>query len=936
MQQPLTFAHLNVRSLTGNFVGFRELIDEYKYDIFVVTETWLSDDTDLNTVHVNGYKLFTKNRETRGGGVAIYVRNAYRTKLLQFFLINVDMNGVEQLWIELNLNHKKYAVGVIYRAPNCSIPQFLTTLEDCLNEILPNFDFLICGGDLNIDLLKIESCGAKLLQNIFTSYDLKQIINEPTRVTVTSSTLIDHIICSESLNIKKSSVNNIHNIADHNLVCCSFGGTDERSDPFMYTFRDFKRFFRDDLLSDFLGLPLDHIYGIEDINIKIDILNNFIINLYDKHAPLKTVLIRKPKAPWLTDTIRLMMKLRDRALIKHKKSKERHHWEYYKTLRNETNNAIKREKKAYLEHQMRTKNKKTLWKDLKDLSIHSRNHDSSLPDHLSDVNEINKYFINSSKPLTTVDQDTIHNYLNDTLPNINEFNFHQVSEDEVYKNLLSIKTKAVGSDKIGINLILQLCPEIVPLLVHIVNFCLEKNVFPSQWKIAEVIPLPKCKEVGDLKDLRPISILPVLSKLLEKIIHTQIKMHLDEYDILPEQQSGFRPNHSCTTALLEVTDDIVSACDNKKLTVLTLIDYSKAFDRINHRLLLAILHFIGFSENSVGLISQYLSQRLQRVKYRDQLSTYLSVDHGVPQGSILGPLLFTIYTSEFKKVLINCKSHFYADDTQVYYSFKEEHVQIASDAVNEDLCALINISTKFCLSINPSKSQVMLFGNSAARSRCRDLINIKIDDQRLKISNVAKNLGLVIDSSLKFSDHVNQIIKRAFSNLKLIYANRESLNKQTKIILCEALVLSHLNFGDVVFHPFLRKADMNRLQRIQNSCVRLIENVKKYDSVSHHLRNLGWLNIHQRQIHHSCCLFHKIITFKTPPYLYKKIRFRTDVHNLNIRHKNAITVPNHKSSLFQCGFTYQIAKQYNMIPHNVKVYSSARFKRELKKFLLSI
>ena len=250
-------------------------------------------------------------------------------------------------------------------------------------------------------------------------------------------------------------------------------------------------------------------------------------------------------------------------------------------------------------------------------------------------------------------------------------------------------------------MILFCCPLIIPYLTNIVNCCIEKKYFPTSWKIANIMPLPKTKKPVEYKDLRPISILPILSKLIEKVLNMQIREHLDKFKILPPTQSGFRASHSCSTALLKVTDDILSATDKNKLTALILLDYSKAFDRINHQLLLAILHYYGFGEDSLAMIQSYLENRLQRVRIKGKLSTPLNISSGVPQGSILGPTLFTIFTSNLYSYISFCEFHCYADDSQLYLSFDSKNLQEAAQKINADLDSIIVASKNHLLDYKP-------------------------------------------------------------------------------------------------------------------------------------------------------------------------------------------------------------------------------------------
>ena len=194
------------------------------------------------------------------------------------------------------------------------------------------------------------------------------------------------------------------------------------------------------------------------------------------------------------------------------------------------------------------------------------------------------------------DANLIRFYKNNLKQNFNSlFTFTAVDDTVVYKYLLEIKSTATGADKINIHMLLLCCPYILPVITHIINTCLLNGVFPDSWKLSNILPIPKKKSITSLNELRPISILPILSKVIEKIMKFQLCLHINEYDVLPVRQSGFRPGHSCTTALLDVTDDLFRDIDNKKTAALILLDYSKAFDTINHEILLSILHYIGCS-----------------------------------------------------------------------------------------------------------------------------------------------------------------------------------------------------------------------------------------------------------------------------------------------------------------------------------------------------
>lgn len=333
--------------------------------------------------------------------------------------------------------------------------------------------------------------------------------------------------------------------------------------------------------------------------------------------------------------------------------------------------------------------------------------------------------------------------------NINHgFKFKSVSEVVVWKVISKIKSKAKGHDGMNVDLIALCCPHILPFLVHVINFCISNSVFPECWKKALIVPLPKVNDPHELKDLRPISILPCLSKILEKIINEQLMEHVEENHIMPETQSGFRKNHGCSTALATVCDDIFRASDSGEITVLALLDFSKAFDTLDHRLLLAILHYIGLSDHAINFFKCFFDGRKQYVKLEDEVSNELIITTGVPQGSIISPLLYAVYTSFLPNVIKKCKSHYYADDTQVYFSFKREDVDSGCKAINADLQSLQSLSLQHSLYLNPKKCCIMIFGRKNDVDKVKNLVNIKIEDSVLPVKDSVKNLGVAFDGAL--------------------------------------------------------------------------------------------------------------------------------------------------------------------------------------------
>lgn len=925
----LKIAQLNVRSLLAGFDEYKKIICQY--DIFGITESWLNNDVLNDIINIENFTIVRRDRSTRGGGIVIYIKNNIKYSILNI----ATKNCFEQIWLNIHLHPFSLAVGVFYRPPSYNLLNSLEVFEEAISAVLPVTNYIICLGDSNVDLLKVNNATIKFT-DMLNVYGLQQLINEPTRLTRTTSTLIDHIITSDASNIKYSGVVHVHGITDHCLIHCDVSFAIPKVPPKFLIVRDFKNIDNVMFRTHLENLPWEIIYQINGIDDKLHFLNETILWLFDAHAPNKKIRVSKPKAPWLTDNIKLMMKFRDEALKRFKLTKNKVHWDYYKNLRNFTTGAIIREKKAYLQFILLNSNKKNLWKQLKNLDIYNKPI-KTIPVNLLDPNKINDEFLNSINSNFQADPTILQFYNNNVIDGLaNEFKFSVVTEDQISKTIDKISSKSVGVDGISITMINMCCPFLIPFISHIINFCLRESVFPSQWKTAIIHPLPKVSSPLDFKDLRPISILPVISKILEKCIDAQLRAHLTSNAILSDMQSGFRPGYSCSTALLHITDDIIAAADQDKLTVMVLLDFSKAFDTISHDILLAILHYIGLTADAIQLLANFISNRFQMVAINDDKSLSKPVNCGVPQGSILGPLLYTIYTATFKKAIRRCNYHFYADDTQLYFSFKPDNILTANDIVNADLSNLIEIANNHSLHINPLKSVVMLFGKSKARNNALPHVNIKINGISIPLKDCSRNLGLHIDQNLRFKLHITRALQKAYCNLKMLYNSSKILNVKLKTMLTESLVLSHFNYCDTVLGPCLDSIEIRRIQTVQNACIRFIFGIRKRDHVSHKLKELKWLKMEDRRFLHAACQFHRIILTKSPPYLCRKIRFRTDIHNINIRQKKLITIPPHKSTLFQRSFSYNIAKIYNKLPSEIKNCSSLQFKRKLKKLLLNL
>lgn len=812
---------------------------------------------------------------------------------------------------------------------------FVEQFEKMISELYISHDYLVCLGDFNIDILDTMSRETKCYISMLDEFGLHQIISEPTRITFGRTSLIDHILVTDINSIKESGTRDMSGFSDHELIYCKVNI--EVDNPIRHPIirRNFKNFSVVDFHTYLECIEWNSMFKLKSVDEKVAVFTNNVISAFDVFAPLVIKRTSKPKPPWLTDNILFMMSLRDDALKRYKRTKSNAHWEYYKSLRNLITLTIRNEKKAFLNTTFRNCARKDLWKELRNCRIYNnKNKAFSIPHHLNKPDEINDFFVDSvTVPDMPLHQNIVQTYQGTTrVPS--KFHFKLVDESHIIKILNKSKSNSAGSDDLSTFMIKLCCPVLIPVILHIINTCLLESVFPQAWKIAKIKPLPKVSSPSGFKDLRPISILPALAKVLERVMSNQIQLYLIENSLLPQKQSGFRQGYSCNTALLNVTDDIFCASDRGDLTALVLLDFSKAFDTIKHSLLFRILNYLAFGESAIALLKSYLSNRNQYVEIDGIRSSCREINQGVPQGSVLGPLLFSIYTTKLLTVITHSNYHQYADDTQIYISFPYSNRDEACLHLNQDLNKLTAFASQHYLNVNGLKSKFLVFGTSSQSERLLQHFKVKVNNTEILPTNSARNLGLILDTKLRFTDHINNCTRQAYGKLKILYGHRQVLNRDIKIILSEALILSQFNFCDSLYDPCLDAVTTRKIQVCQNSCLRFIYGIKRRQHITHKIKETGWLNMQDRRYLHSAVLFHRIISTHTPSYLHNKINYRTDVHNLNLRNKGQISPPLLHTELCKRSFSYHIYKLYNELPLPLKTLPILEFKKQLKERLL--
>ena len=444
---------------------------------------------------------------------------------------------------------------------------------------------------------------------------------------------------------------------------------------------------------------------------------------------------------------------------------------------------------------------------------------------------INNYFINVgnfSKPegfdcpldnagTTAAEPSLTGNIANETQENLPHMKFDELKEVNVYRIVKEINvSKSSGLDNVSSFIVKEAFQSLIPEITHMFNLSLATSVFPKKWKEALVVPIPKSGDSTLVKNYRPISLLPLPGKIFEKLVHAQITYHLEGNFLLTDTQHGFRRGHSTLHSVEQFTSYINVKMDNKLPTLATFIDFRKAFDCVQHPMLLEKLLHLHLDKSVVSWVKSYLASRSQRVLANGSYSSFETIKQGVPQGSVLGPLFYIIYANDLLDKIIHCKVALYADDTVLFMANKNFETSI------KQMQSDINSIEAWCktngIMANTDKTKIMLFGSKHTLKEVPPHI-IHFGSTNLQSVNTYKYLGVTLDSQLNYALHVNKIISSISCKLKQFQRMRNFLNARAAMLVYKSMLLPILEYGDIFMSAATLK-NRKKLQVLQNKGLR--------------------------------------------------------------------------------------------------------------------
>ena len=883
------------------------------------------------------------------GGVCIFIQ-----KHLPFSIINIEKfckdKELEACALKLNFLSFKICVITVYRSPNSDFQYFIKELDKIINKIYkPGVNLIICG-DININYL-IESKEKHELNNILNSYNLTSIIDFPTRTKDNSSTLIDNIFLDKSNLGMYTTCSVVNGLSDHDAQMLELHAGNLINNTNKYKTSTIRKFdsntineFKDKLSSELW----QNVFANDnnDVNSIFNSFLNIYLQIFYSCFPKVSSNRTSTKNQWITKGIMNSCKRKKELFLLTRKSNNIKLREYYKRYSKTLSHVIRTAKILHYNNQILHSDNtvKATWKIIKretggnNTKYDNINTLNSDKEHNKSPNaeNFNKYFstvaenisckIKGSNKLTLSHAKGSLSCLSPVFNRpFNNIVFCNTSTGEIEKIIQSLPGKnSCGYDEISTRILKASAPFISSPLCCIINTSLNSGVFPTRLKYSVITPLHKKGDKNNVSNYRPISVLTSFSKIFERIIYNRLITHFTSHKILANSQFGFRKKSSTDKAAYKLINDILSALNNKQIVGGMFFDLEKAFDCVNHNILLAKLEYYGIRGVMFTLIKSYLEDRYQRVKFNNRLSNWDKINIGVPQGSILGPLLFLIYVNDLPSV-IPCTL---ADNNSSIILFADDTSVIINDPCLMNLERNLNINFRIVnewfnsnfLSLNLDKTYYMQF---VTKTKFFDNINVEYDKKLITQANFVKFLGITVDSTLSWKQHIDAIIPKLNKACYIIRRLKLYLSNTALKMVYYAFFHSVMSYGLIFWG---NSTNSKCVFKLQKRAVRIIMGAKNNDSCREFFKLLKILPLYAQYIY-SLLMF---VVNNRNLFLGN-----ADLYSKQTRNSHNLHLPLPQLTKYKKGVHYAGIWLFNHLPNSIKntANETKMFKKTLKKFL---
>ena len=934
--------HQNIRSLRDKHQEVLSHLFPNLPQVICFTEHHLKAH-ELQNIHMEQYTLgaqFCRTNHAQGG-VVIYTRNSLNAAPIDLSKYCKEKD-IEICAVKTKIQSSVLYIIAVYRSPSGNFNLFLATIEAVLQSIYSSTIGIIICGDININYLVVNEHRTQL-DNLLLLYNLVGIIDFPTRLTSTTNSAIDNIFIDVTGFQEYEVIPFPNGLSDHDAQLLAFKEVHLGQTPSTKLIRKVDQQNITDFIVNLCNESWTSIFNTDDINHMYNSFLNIYLKIFHASFPLAKVTERNKGNQWITLGIQTSCKRkRELFLLKrslHSPLLERYYTQYCKILTKVIREA---KRMAFSTRISKSHNKtKTTWKIVNELLGKQPSHtdiqqltvDGIQYSNQQQVAEVfNKYFstivdsINSNKP-----DSPSNNFTYTYLQHHRDYTsaplvLKPFSTTEIIKIIKSLKTKnSFGYDEISPYILKLSAMYISSPLTYICNKVIATGIFPDRMKYSIVIPILKKGRKNDPTNYRPISLLPSFAKVLESALYKRLSDYIILNNSLTEQQFGFRKNHSTEEAIFKLTHEVLNALNDKSVVGSIFFDLEKAFDSVNHSLLIKKLPYYGIAGKAKLLIESYLTNRHQRVLLKNSrtnsnaVSEWTKVNHGVPQGSVLGPLLFLLYINDLPMAVPSkIIPILFADDTSIIIT-RSNNCEL-QEAISASLHQLTKWFQENSLSLNVSKTHFLQFHNKNQNSL--DIPNA-LDSKFITKPNHIKFLGLTINDSMTWKTHIDDILPKLSSACFAIRTVKPYVSHQTLKAIYYAYFHAIMSYG-VIFWG--QSPDSLKVFLLQKRVIRTMMGCGRRDSCRRLFVELGILTLPSQYIY---CLLLFMVKNR------ELFSSNKDLHSINTRQQLNFHQPSAHLKKYQLGPYYTGIKLYNTLPATLKneSHNPVRFRSLLKKFL---
>ena len=701
--------------------------------------------------------------------------------------------------------------------------------------------------------------------------------------------------------------------------------------------RSYKNYDKEDLQRELIGDDWEEFYNSADPSFCWDILIDRIRHFLNRTCPQKIFKVKEIREPWVTNEIIEEIQDKDRSLRTAKRSGRDEDWVKAKQDRNRVGRLVEQAKAEFLKEQQiaLADDPKKFWRLVKSIvpGNKSRNTKISLTTKGAEGRElnldssevagfINEYFCGIGPKLAHSHDAPWRFYGETCKDNCPPFS---TQFDQVLKLCKDIKiSKSSGIEDVGAKVLKDAFMVLVPQLVFMFNLSFSKGLFPDSWKRATIIPLYKGGVKTEVSNYRPVSLLPLPGKLIEKIVHAQLSNFLEINNVLSEKQGGFRKGFSTAASIADLTDNLFSNMNKGHISLAAFIDLRKAFDTVDHVLLLRKLKCYGVSDINLSWCNNYLANRSQQTLANGIVSPSHEITCGVPQGSVIGPLFFILYVNDIQHAVTGASSQLYADDTVIFANGEDR------DTAVRKLQPALNQFVQWCqankLTLNASKTKLMPSGTRHRVKRAKDAV-VKVGDVPLQVVPSYKYLGFTLDSTLSFNHHVSTVSTIVSYKANLLAKIRKFLTEAVALKIYKSMILPYFDYGDVIYGS-ANQEGLDKLQRLQNRCLKICKqlNIRYNTDALHSITKMPKLE--KRRVAH----MNNFIHGRLKNSFVDEREIRTRAHDAPLY---TVSVP--KIEAYKRAVIYKGSCGWNSLPADLRdIKDQTLFKSKQRAIMLEI